>query len=152
MLFQDTGVVDPFAFWFWSKKGLGVLGPLCTFRPRLAWGITPIMQFHPNFSFESSTFQSMESRGHPSCPALSYWRGGGTPAQLLPRLLTVRGMVAIKSAFTEFSVEGSHAGQSPVFSNTRRIFSSSSVSLFLNPLRPLTTSTTLHLCIDLSGS
>lgn len=46
-------------------------------------------------------------------------------------------MVATKSGFTEFCVEGLHAGQPPVFSDMRRIFSSPSVSPFLNPLRPL---------------
>lgn len=112
------------------------------------------MQFHSNFSFKRSTFQSMERGGgnDTELPCAILLEGGRTPAQLLPGLFTVRGMVAIKSGFTEFSVEGLHAGQPPVFSNTRRIFSSSSVSPFLYPLRPLTTSTTFHLCIDLSGS
>lgn len=46
-------------------------------------GITPITQFHSNFSFKRSIFQSMESRGH---LRILEGQGEGVPAQLLPGL------------------------------------------------------------------
>lgn len=74
--------MDPFDCWFWAKGLVSrtivqLSGHIC------GLGITPITQFHSNFSFKRSIFQSMESRGH---LRILEGRGEGVPAQLLPGL------------------------------------------------------------------